>query len=41
MVKGGVGGGHVPYGVEQDTEPLQTKIDNLRRFADDVITKVR
>jgi probable F420-dependent oxidoreductase len=29
-----------PYGVEQDTEPLQTKIDNLRRFADDVITKV-
>ena len=30
-----------PYGVEQDTEPLQTKIDNLRRFADDVITKVR
>ena len=30
-----------PYGVEQDTEPLQTKIDNLRRFADDVIAKVR
>jgi probable F420-dependent oxidoreductase len=30
-----------PYGVEQDTEPLQTKIDNLRRFADGVITKVR
>jgi probable F420-dependent oxidoreductase len=30
-----------PYGVEQDTEPLQTKIDNLRRFADDVITTVR
>jgi probable F420-dependent oxidoreductase len=29
-----------PYGVEQDTEPLQTKIDNLRRFADDVIAKV-
>ncbi len=29
-----------PYGVEQDTEPLQTKLDNLRRFADDVITKV-
>jgi probable F420-dependent oxidoreductase len=28
-----------PYGVEQDTEPLQTKIDNLRRFADDVIAK--
>jgi probable F420-dependent oxidoreductase len=30
-----------PYGVEQDTEPLQTKIDNLKRFADDVIAKVR
>jgi hypothetical protein len=30
-----------PYSVEQDTEPLQTKIDNLRRFADDVIAKVR
>jgi probable F420-dependent oxidoreductase len=29
-----------PYGVEQDTEPLQTKIDNLRRFADTVIAKV-
>jgi alkanesulfonate monooxygenase SsuD/methylene tetrahydromethanopterin reductase-like flavin-dependent oxidoreductase (luciferase family) len=29
-----------PYGVEQDSEPLQTKIDNLRRFADDVIAKV-
>ncbi len=29
-----------PYGVEQDTEPLQTKIDNLRRFADDVIANV-
>jgi probable F420-dependent oxidoreductase len=28
------------YSVEQDTEPLQTKIDNLRRFADDVIAKV-
>jgi probable F420-dependent oxidoreductase len=26
-----------PYGREQDTEPLQTKIDNLRRFADTVI----
>ena len=26
-----------PYGVEQDTEPLQTKIDNLTRFADTVI----
>ena len=30
-----------PYGVEQDTEGLQTKVDNLRRFADDVIAKVR
>jgi alkanesulfonate monooxygenase SsuD/methylene tetrahydromethanopterin reductase-like flavin-dependent oxidoreductase (luciferase family) len=30
-----------PYGVEQDTETLQAKIDNLRRFADDVIAKVR
>jgi probable F420-dependent oxidoreductase len=29
-----------PYGVEQDTEPLQTKIDNLRRFADTVIAKI-
>ena len=28
-----------PYGVEQDTETLQTKLDNLRRFADDVIAK--
>ena len=30
-----------PYGVEQDAETLQTKVDNLRRFADDVIAKVR
>ncbi len=29
-----------PYGVEQDTEDLQTKVDNLRRFADTVIAKV-
>ncbi len=29
-----------PYGVEQDTEPLTTKVDNLQRFADDVIAKV-
>jgi probable F420-dependent oxidoreductase len=28
-----------PYGVEQDTEDLQTKIDNLRRFADNVIAQ--
>lgn len=30
-----------PYQVGADTEPLQTKLDNLRRYADDVITKVR
>ena len=30
-----------PYGVEQDTETLATKVDNLTRFADDVIAKVR
>jgi probable F420-dependent oxidoreductase len=30
-----------PYGVEQDTESLQTKIDNLSRFADGVIAKMR
>jgi hypothetical protein len=29
-----------PYTVGPDTEVLQTKLDNLRRFADDVITKV-
>ncbi len=29
-----------PYGVEQDTETLQQKVDALRRFADDVIAKV-
>jgi alkanesulfonate monooxygenase SsuD/methylene tetrahydromethanopterin reductase-like flavin-dependent oxidoreductase (luciferase family) len=29
-----------PYAVGPDTEVLQTKIDNLRRFADDVIAKV-
>ncbi len=29
-----------PYGVERDTENLSSKIDNLRRFADDVITKM-
>jgi len=28
-----------PYDVGPDTEPLQQKLDNLRRFADDVITK--
>ena len=30
-----------PYVTEQDAESLQTKVDNLRRFADDVIAKVR
>jgi probable F420-dependent oxidoreductase len=30
-----------PYSVGADTEPLQTKIDNLRRFADTVISEVR
>jgi alkanesulfonate monooxygenase SsuD/methylene tetrahydromethanopterin reductase-like flavin-dependent oxidoreductase (luciferase family) len=29
-----------PYVREQDTESLQDKVDNLRRFADDVIAKV-
>ena len=30
-----------PYVVAQDTETLQEKVDNLHRFADDVIAKVR
>ncbi len=30
-----------PYAEGPDTEPLQTKLDNLRRFADDIIGKVR
>jgi probable F420-dependent oxidoreductase len=30
-----------PYGAEADTETLQEKIDNLRRYADDVIAVVR
>ena len=30
-----------PYGVEADPETLQEKIDNVRRYADDVIAKVR
>jgi probable F420-dependent oxidoreductase len=29
-----------PYSVGPDTEPLQTKLDNLRRFGDEVIAKV-
>jgi len=30
-----------PYHVGPDTEPLQTKLDKLRKYADDVIVKVR
>jgi alkanesulfonate monooxygenase SsuD/methylene tetrahydromethanopterin reductase-like flavin-dependent oxidoreductase (luciferase family) len=30
-----------PYTPGPDPEPLQTKLDNLRRFADDVMAKVR
>ena len=30
-----------PYGIDADTETLQEKIDNLRRYADDVIAAVR
>ncbi|HEY5098066.1 MAG TPA: LLM class flavin-dependent oxidoreductase, partial [Acidimicrobiales bacterium] len=30
-----------PYAVGPDTEELQTKLDNLRRFADDLIDKAR
>jgi alkanesulfonate monooxygenase SsuD/methylene tetrahydromethanopterin reductase-like flavin-dependent oxidoreductase (luciferase family) len=30
-----------PYVPEQDTESLQTKIDSLQRFSDDVIAQVR
>ncbi len=29
-----------PYEVGPDTEPLQAKLDNLRRFAETVIAKV-
>jgi probable F420-dependent oxidoreductase len=29
-----------PYGVGPDTEPLQAKLDNVRRFGEDVIAKV-
>jgi alkanesulfonate monooxygenase SsuD/methylene tetrahydromethanopterin reductase-like flavin-dependent oxidoreductase (luciferase family) len=38
-VTGGMGAFN-PYGLEEDTEPLQDKIDALHRYADDVITKV-
>ena len=30
-----------PYATGPDTEPLSRKLDNLRRFADDVIAKTR
>jgi hypothetical protein len=30
-----------PYHVGPDTEPLSAKLDKLRRYADDVIAKVR
>jgi hypothetical protein len=30
-----------PYSVGPDTEPLQTKLDALRRYADTVIAQVR
>ncbi|MBO9521996.1 MAG: TIGR03619 family F420-dependent LLM class oxidoreductase [Nocardioidaceae bacterium] len=33
-------GFRIPYIVGPDTEPLQTKIDNLNRYAEDVISKV-
>jgi hypothetical protein len=29
-----------PYSTDQDTEPLQTKIDNLNRYSDSVISAV-
>jgi probable F420-dependent oxidoreductase len=40
-VTGVIVGFRYPYDVGPDTEPLQTKIDNLRRFSDDVIAKAR
>ncbi len=40
-VTGVIVGFRYPYEVGPDTEPLQTKIDNLRRFSDDVIAKAR
>lgn len=33
-------GFRIPYIVGPDTEPLQTKIDNLNRYAEDIISKV-
>jgi len=40
-VTGVIVGFRYPYDVGPDTEPLQTKIDNLQRFSDDVIAKAR
>ncbi len=40
-VTGVIVGFRYPYDVGPDTETLQTKIDNLRRFSDDVIAKAR
>ena len=40
-VTGVIVGFRYPYDVGPDTESLQTKIDNLRRFSDDVIAKAR
>ena len=33
-------GFRVPYIMGPDTEPLQTKIDNINRYAEDIISKV-
>ena len=33
-------GFRVPYIKGPDTEPLQTKIDNINRYAEDIISKV-
>jgi alkanesulfonate monooxygenase SsuD/methylene tetrahydromethanopterin reductase-like flavin-dependent oxidoreductase (luciferase family) len=38
-VTGVIVGFRYPYDVGPDTETLQTKVDNLRRFSDDVIAK--
>jgi hypothetical protein len=40
-VTGVIVGFRYPYDVGPDTETLQTKVDNLRRFSDDVIAKAR
>ena len=38
---GGGFGRFNPYGTEPDTETLQEKLDNLNRYADDVIQRVK